>query len=386
VGLNWPIMKFSLRELSPLFFRATTMTGGALLLAAWFTARGHDMRLPRSAWLPLAALAAPNVLGWHLFSILGVQELASGRAAILASRCRSGPPCWRAVLREKPTRRVLLGVACAAVAIALLVAHEVVALAGRPLASPGCSWQRCRGLRHDPDAPHAAGAVDAGDHGVDDALLLGRLLLVAPLVEPWPGWQFSAPMWAALAWGVAINYGVAQVVWFNLARTLPPTASAFSIMRADRRHRLGDRHRRRGAALAGLGGALFVILAIASALLGRPPRNDLAPPDPDRRPRAQRRDRPRRHAAVAAAGGPGVLQAHDDGPPDRHGTQDLGIDRPAASRPAQHRRLAAGRLRCRRAEVAASLDEALRLCAGSAEVFVIGGAQFYAEALPLPTG
>ena len=35
------------------------------------------------------------------------------------------------------------------------------------------------------------------------------------------------------------------------------------------------------------------------------------------------------------------------------------------------------------AEVAASLDEALRLCAGSAEVFVIGGAQFYAEALPL---
>jgi dihydrofolate reductase len=34
------------------------------------------------------------------------------------------------------------------------------------------------------------------------------------------------------------------------------------------------------------------------------------------------------------------------------------------------------------AEVAASLDEALRLCDGSAEVFVIGGAQLYAEALP----
>jgi dihydrofolate reductase len=34
------------------------------------------------------------------------------------------------------------------------------------------------------------------------------------------------------------------------------------------------------------------------------------------------------------------------------------------------------------AEVAASLDEALRLCAGSGEVFVIGGAQLYAAALP----
>ena len=34
------------------------------------------------------------------------------------------------------------------------------------------------------------------------------------------------------------------------------------------------------------------------------------------------------------------------------------------------------------AEVAANLDEALRLCADSEEVFVIGGAQLYAEALP----
>ena len=34
------------------------------------------------------------------------------------------------------------------------------------------------------------------------------------------------------------------------------------------------------------------------------------------------------------------------------------------------------------AEVAASLDEALRLCDGAPEVFVVGGAQLYAEALP----
>jgi dihydrofolate reductase len=34
------------------------------------------------------------------------------------------------------------------------------------------------------------------------------------------------------------------------------------------------------------------------------------------------------------------------------------------------------------AEVVPSLDEALRLCEGSAELFVIGGAQLYADALP----
>ena len=95
--------------------------------------------------------------------------------------------------------------------------------------------------------------------------------LIAPIFEPWPRWQFSPPMWAALAWGVVINYGIAQVVWFDLARTLPPTASAFSIMAVPVVGTV--------SAIAIVGevprwqdwaAALFVILAIASALLGRP--------------------------------------------------------------------------------------------------------------------
>jgi len=271
-GLNWPIMKFSLRELSPLYFRAATMTGGSLLLLAWFTARGHDMRLPRSAWLALALLAAPNVLGWHLFSILGVQELASGRAAILGFTM----PIWTAVLAvlffgEPLTRRVAIGVACAAVAIALLVAHEVVALAGRPL---GIVWMQLAALSW------AFGTIRMRRTRLalsTPAITVWMMLLssaafwlIAPVFEPWPRWQFSAPMWVALAWGVAINYGIAQVVWFNLARTLPPTASAFSIMAVPVVGTV--------SAIAIVGevprwqdwaAALFVILAIASALLGR---------------------------------------------------------------------------------------------------------------------
>jgi drug/metabolite transporter (DMT)-like permease len=272
-GLNWPIMKFSLRELSPLYFRAATMTGGSLLLLAWFTARGHDMRLPRSAWTALALLAAPNVLGWHLFSILGVQELASGRAAILGFTM----PIWTAVLAvlffgEPLTRRVAIGVACAAAAIALLVAHELVVLAGRPL---GIVWMQLAALSW------AFGTIRMRRTRLalsTQAITVWMMLLssaafwlIAPLFEPWPRWQFSAPMWAALAWGVAINYGIAQVVWFNLARTLPPTASAFSIMAVPVVGTV--------SAIAIVGevprwqdwaAALFVILAIASALLGRP--------------------------------------------------------------------------------------------------------------------
>lgn len=272
-GLNWPIMKFSLRELSPLYFRAATMTGGALLLLAWFSARGHDMRLPRSAWLPLALLAAPNVLGWHLFSILGVKELASGRAAILGFTM----PIWTTVLAvlffgERLTTRVVIGATCAAVAIALLVAQEVVALAGRPL---GILWMQIAALSW------AIGTIFMRRTRLalsTQAITVWMMLLssaafwlIAPALEPWPDWQFSPWMWLALAWGVVINYGIAQVVWFNLARTLPPTASAFSIMAVPLVGTV--------SAIAIVGevprwqdwaAALFVILAIASALLRRP--------------------------------------------------------------------------------------------------------------------
>jgi drug/metabolite transporter (DMT)-like permease len=271
-GLNWPIMKFSLRELSPLYFRAATMTGGALLLLAWFSARGENMALPRAAWLPVAALALPNVLGWHLFSILGVQELASGRAAILGFTM----PIWTALMAvllfgEPLSRRVVVGMACAAAAIALLVAEEAISLAGRPL---GILWMQIAALSW------ALGTIlmrrtrlRLSTAAITVWMMLlsaAAFWLLAPVFEPWPRWQFSAPMWLALAWGVAVNYGIAQVVWFNLARTLPPTASAFSIMAVPLVGTV--------SAIAIVGevprwqdwaAALFVVLAIASALLRR---------------------------------------------------------------------------------------------------------------------
>jgi drug/metabolite transporter (DMT)-like permease len=64
-------------------------------------------------------------------------------------------------------------------------------------------------------------------------MLMGAafFLVAAPLAEPLPQpAAFSAAMWASLAYGVLLNYGYAQVLWFGLARRLPPAASAFSIM------------------------------------------------------------------------------------------------------------------------------------------------------------
>ena len=75
--------------------------------------------LPRGAeWRSVLAIGAPNMLGWHTMSILGVKELASGRAAILGFTM----PIWTVLisvlfLGERLTRRVAVAAVAVAVAI-----------------------------------------------------------------------------------------------------------------------------------------------------------------------------------------------------------------------------------------------------------------------------
>jgi drug/metabolite transporter (DMT)-like permease len=231
-GFNWPLMKFSLRELTPLYFRAVTMTGGALLLFVFYSARGFELRLPRATWPTMLKLAVTNIFGWHLFSILGVQALASGRAAILGFTM----PIWTVLLsivffKEPLTPRIAWAALCVAAAVLLLLGDELLTLAGNPL---GILWMQLAALSW------ALGTI---------LMRRSRLTLPTPVItvwmmllssavfwavalvsEPFPTWNFSMPMWAALIWSFTINYGISQIIWFGLARELPATASAFSIM------------------------------------------------------------------------------------------------------------------------------------------------------------
>lgn len=232
-GVNWPMMKFSLREVGPLWFRAITMGGGALGLLLFFSLRGHPMRLPRQEIARVLWLALPNIVGWHFFSILGLKELASGRAAILGFTM----PVWTVGLGllltgERLTTRVWIAVVAAVAAVALLSAQELALLAGRPL---GVLWMQAGAvcwalgtlaMRHSRcTLPTEAVTVWM--------MLIGAAFFwsLAPWVEPMPNPRsFSAPMWVSLAYGVLLNYGYAQVLWFGMARRLPPSASAFSLM------------------------------------------------------------------------------------------------------------------------------------------------------------
>jgi drug/metabolite transporter (DMT)-like permease len=272
-GVNWPMMKFSLREVTPLWFRALTMSGGALMLMLFYLARGSAMRLPRSEWARVAWLALPNIVGWHFFSILGLKELASGRAAILGFTM----PVWTVLIglllaHDRMTPRVWISVAGAAAAVALLSAQELAQLAGRPL---GIVWMQLAAVSW------ALGTLLVRRSSTAlpvEALTVWMMMVgaaffwaVAPLAEPAPDFAaFSAPMWASLAYGVFLNYGWAQVLWFGMARRLPPAASAFSIMAVPLVGTLGATVivGETPGALDWLAAAA-VVTAIASALLPR---------------------------------------------------------------------------------------------------------------------
>jgi drug/metabolite transporter (DMT)-like permease len=232
-GVNWPMMKLSLQELTPLYFRASTMFLGAAWLFVYVQRHGERMWPQGREWLTIAWLGLPNVLGWHTLSIFGVQELASGRAAIIGFTMPIFTVLLGAVFfGERITPRVRMAVVAAGIAIGLLLWHELQSLSGRPA---GIAWMlgaaACWGLGtltfKRAQFQLSAMAVTVW------MLLLGSAVLwvLAIAIEPVPAPQrFSVPMWLALAYGVLINYGVAQLIWFGLARHLPPATSAMSVM------------------------------------------------------------------------------------------------------------------------------------------------------------
>jgi len=232
-GCNWPMMKFTLREVSPLWFRALTMAGGVLVLALWVHGRGLSLALPREQVRRVLALTLPNIVGWHLGSIIGLTTIAAGRAGILAFTM----PVWTVLLGallfgQTLTRRTLVASSCALAGVALLLADEWTALSGAPrgvlwVQLAAISWALGTLLMRRVEVSLSSEALTVWMMGFGAVFFAVAALLFEPPLAP-ADWH--AATWAAMAWGVIVNFGIAQAIWFGLARALPSQASAFSLM------------------------------------------------------------------------------------------------------------------------------------------------------------
>jgi drug/metabolite transporter (DMT)-like permease len=232
-GLNWPVMKAGVADFPPLSFRALSMWLGLPLLWAILRLRGVPLAIRRTHWRELGRLTLTNMIGWHVLTILSVQALSSGRAAILGYTM----PIWSALwgyarFGQRLTARQLGGIGAAALGVALLLWHELAHIAGHPLAALGMLGAA---------AVWALGTQQMRHTRMADTPTLAIVLWMTALttvVTSLLAVAFEAPRWHApsgVTWGaVVINavavFAFAQVVWLVLARNLPPVASTMSIM------------------------------------------------------------------------------------------------------------------------------------------------------------
>lgn len=133
-GLNWPVMKVAVTELSPWTFRTVcvVVSGVGLMLLAW--ASGETLTVPRRQWRALLVVSAFSVTGWHLFSAFSLVHMGGGRGAIVAYTM----PIWAALfsawyLKERPTRRRLTALVVGMVGILSLIGPDLLGIGYDPL-------------------------------------------------------------------------------------------------------------------------------------------------------------------------------------------------------------------------------------------------------------
>lgn len=238
-GLNWPVMKAGVSgwpgaplAYPPLTFRALSMWLGVPVLGLALLVLKVPLRLPRAHWAEVGQLAVLNMILWHAVVIIAVQQLSSGRSAILGYTMPVFAALWgRWLYGDQLGPRQTLGVCAAALGVVLLLGSEFSRMTGAP-------WAALSVLL-------AAAVWALGTHRLRRSTLAVPLLTVvfwmtlltacvmAALALLLEGRRWMAPP-AHVWWSVAYNavgvFGFAHAAWFYLARTLPPVASSVSVM------------------------------------------------------------------------------------------------------------------------------------------------------------
>lgn len=231
-GFNWPMLKLGVNHYPPLSFRSLSMWMGLPFLALVLYAKKVPFRIPKADWKELFMLATTNMLVWHVLIILAVQNLSSGRSAILGYTM----PIFSAIIGVLGYRAALrwrgwLGVGCAAFGVVLLLWHELSAISGKPLgvvlglvaaAFWGLGTQQIRHTR-----------IQAPTLALVFWMTCMSSVLMSVLAVAFERDQWGPPpdmAWAAIVYNAFGVFVFAQAAWLSLARNLPPLASTLSVM------------------------------------------------------------------------------------------------------------------------------------------------------------
>jgi drug/metabolite transporter (DMT)-like permease len=231
-GLNWPVMKAGVTDYPPLTFRTISMWLGLPVMALGLVLTRAPFRIPRAHWRELFWLAVFNMFIWHALIIIAVKSLSSGRAAILGYSM----PIFSAMLGawlfgHRLSWRAWAGVAAAALGVLLLLWHEVINLAGRPLGVlyaliSALAWAVGVHLMR-----RTTLTVPTLTISFWMTLMTAVVMSVLSLLFETPQWKAPPALtWGAIAFNAVLIFGIVQTMWLSLARHLTPVASTLSVM------------------------------------------------------------------------------------------------------------------------------------------------------------
>jgi len=238
-GLNWPVMKLGVsgwpqepRTYPPLTFRALSMLLGLPVLGAALLWLKVPFRVGREHRAELARLTLANMLVWHVVIIVALQQLSSGRAAILGYTMPVFAALWgRWIWGDRLAPQAWAGVAAAAGGVLLLLWSELSAFGGQPdavlaivVAAAVWAYGTHRLRRSTIDVPLLAIVFWM-------TALTAVVMLLAAVAFERPQWRAPEPLvWGSIAYNAIGVFGFAHAAWFYLARTMPPVASSISVM------------------------------------------------------------------------------------------------------------------------------------------------------------
>ena len=232
-GCNWPVLKIGVTGLAPLTFRAATLPFAALGLLLLAKLSGESTRVPRAWWVRVGVLALFNITGWNWLILFGLQQMPSGRAAILAYTL----PIWSVLfslwlLNESLSTRKLAGLLVGMAGMAVLLGADIVNVRRAPVGAiliigAAVSWSLGTVLlrRWAPPLPQ--------DTLTGWMMLLGwmPLAIAAPWFDAQPLASLAAMSgitWFAVIYNILFAGTLAYWAWFRLARTLPVAVSSLA--------------------------------------------------------------------------------------------------------------------------------------------------------------
>jgi drug/metabolite transporter (DMT)-like permease len=234
-GLNWPAVKFMLREVPPFTMRAAGFTGGAAVLFCIVKALGHRLRPAPGEAGAIVTAGLFVIFGFNITTALGQLLTEASRAAIIAYTMPAITAVLASIfLNERLTAQRIVAVIIGMAGLGVLASVDFAALVAAPagallMLGAALSWS------------------------IGNILVQGRVWSLSPLaltfwffmvsmVLAWPlalwlepqgvATRPSAATWMVFAFHVAGPMATCYFLWSVLLRRLPATVAAISILTA----------------------------------------------------------------------------------------------------------------------------------------------------------